>query len=61
MSHKHGSSMSLPRPSFGCVLLAASLFAAPTGPAPVEKAYEPDFTPQPPVQALSPEEELKTI
>lgn len=26
-----------------------------------EKAYEPDFTPQPPVKALSPEEELKTI
>ena len=26
-----------------------------------EKPYEPDFTPQPPVKALSPEEELKTI
>lgn len=26
-----------------------------------EKPYEPDFTPQPPVKALSPEDELKTI
>ena len=26
-----------------------------------EKAYVPDFTPQPPVKALSPEEELRTI
>ena len=26
-----------------------------------EKAYEPDFTPQPAVKVLSPEEELKTI
>ncbi len=50
--------MSSPRPSLWCFLLAASLLAAP---APAEKAYEPDFTPQPPVKALTPEEELKTI
>lgn len=38
-----------------CLLAGVLLAAAP------EKAYEPDFTPQPPVPALSPEEELKTI
>ena len=54
--------MSLPRPSLWCFLLSASLLAAPApAPAPTEKPYEPDFTPQPPVKALTPEEELKTI
>ena len=37
---------------------ALSLLAAFGADAP---KYEPDFTPQPPVRALSPEEELKTI
>ena len=37
------------------VLILAVAYAA------EEKVYEPDFTPQPPVKILSPEEELKTI
>lgn len=38
--------------------VSMALWAAP---APTEKVYEPDFTPQPAVKTLSPEEELKTI
>ena len=41
------------------VFLSALTFVAAY--AAEEKAYEPDFTPQPPVKVLSPEEELKTI
>ncbi|MEI6460461.1 MAG: discoidin domain-containing protein [Verrucomicrobiota bacterium] len=37
------------------VLILAAAYAA------EEKVYEPDFTPQPPVKILSPEDELKTI
>ncbi|NBX34078.1 hypothetical protein EBR16_01735, partial [bacterium] len=54
--------MNLPRPSLWSFLLAASLLAAPaSSPAPADAAYVPDFTPQPAVKALTPEEELKTI
>lgn len=53
------------RPSFHSVLAASaallcgasSLRAA----APEQQKYEPDFTPQPPIKTLTPEEELKTI
>jgi mono/diheme cytochrome c family protein len=41
-------------------LAFAPLFSAPAAP-PAEKPYEPDFTPQPAVKALTPEEELRTI
>ena len=40
---------------FGFSIAFATIFAADA------PKYEPDFTPQPPVQALSPEDELKTI
>jgi mono/diheme cytochrome c family protein len=54
--------MSLPRPSLWSFLLAVSLLAAPaSSPAPADAPYVPDFTPQPAVKALTPEEELKTI
>ena len=54
--------MNLPRPSLWSFLLAASLLAAPaSSPAPADAPYVPDFTPQPAVKALTPEEELKTI
>ena len=43
------------RPVFPVLLVFAFTFAA------EDKPYVPDFTPQPPVKALTPEEELKTI
>ncbi len=49
--------MRLRRSLLGLLGLSGCLLAAPVGDAP----YVPDFTPQPPVKALSPEEELKTI
>ncbi|MEY4854418.1 MAG: hypothetical protein RIR32_1094, partial [Verrucomicrobiota bacterium] len=43
------------RPFLPALLIFAAAFAA------EDKPYVPDFTPQPPVKALTPEEELKTI
>ena len=45
------------------IVLAASLFSisAAIGISQDAPKYEPDFTPQPSIPALSPEEELKTI
>jgi len=43
------------RPVLPALLVSVVAYAA------EDKPYVPDFTPQPPVKALSPEEELKTI
>ena len=43
------------RPVLPALLVSVAAYAA------EDKPYVPDFTPQPPVKALSPEEELKTI
>ena len=43
------------RPVLPALLVSIAAYAA------EDKPYVPDFTPQPPVKALSPEEELKTI